>query len=148
MDTARSKYRVMIVEDNCEEAAFLKLAFLRCGYFFECELVPNGALAFDRLIGCKTGVVEDRPDLIVLDLDLPGMRGEQLMALCRLTSDIEHVPVVVFSGSVTEETDMRGHTNEGVHALAKPDDWSGYKDAAYRILRIAAQHGGAPRLNA
>jgi CheY-like chemotaxis protein len=147
MHQDRSKYRVLIVEDDNQDAAFLTLAFHRCGDFFECEHINNGTQAFDRLIGCKTGVTDDRPDLIVLDLDLPGMRGEQLMALCQLSSAMEHVPVVVFSGSIDHEMDLSGQFSDGVHALAKPDDWTGYTDAAISLLRIAASRAGAPRLN-
>jgi CheY-like chemotaxis protein len=148
MSEARSKYRVMIVDDDKAEANILTQAFHRCGDFFDCEHIDNGTMAFERLVGCKTGVTDERPDLIVLDLDLPGMRGEQLMAFCRLSSDMEHVPVVVFSGNIEGEADMRGQFSEGVHALAKPDDWTSYREAAFTILRIAAQHAGAPRLNA
>ena len=148
MPEPRSKYRVMIVEDDLADANILQQAFHRCGDFFDCEHIDNGTMAFERLIGCKTGVSDQRPDLVVLDLDMAGMRGEQLMALCRLSSDIEHMPIVVLSGDIDGEADMRGQFSEGVHAVEKPEDWSGYRDAALTILRIAAQHAGAPRLNA
>ncbi|MEA3509071.1 MAG: response regulator, partial [candidate division NC10 bacterium] len=42
--------------------------------------------------------VQDRPDLLLLDLDMPRMDGYEVLFHLRRNEELKHIPVVIFSG--------------------------------------------------
>jgi DNA-binding response OmpR family regulator len=84
--------RILVVDDDPTVAEVVMRYLLRDGHQVEC--VADGAQALERAGG-------DPPDLIVLDLMLPGMSG---LEVCRRLRETSTVPVVMLT-ALGEETD-------------------------------------------
>jgi DNA-binding response OmpR family regulator len=84
--------RVLVVDDDPTVAEVVARYLLRDGHEVEC--VPDGRTALDRAL-------ETPPDLVVLDLMLPGMDG---LEVCRLLRERSPVPVVMLT-ALGEESD-------------------------------------------
>lgn len=115
---------VLVVEDNPAEARLIREALAEAPAPPSVRVAKNHAQALGMLSSSM-------PNLILLDLNLPGRGGHQLLAAVRTTPRLASIPVVIFSSS-TDEADIRrayaGHANCYV---AKP----GSLDDYFRVLR-------------
>ncbi len=92
---ASDKIRVLAVDDDEDERELLKT--LLEGEGFEVALASNGFEA-----GLNFGM--QRPDLVILDLRMPGMDGFGAIELLRSRDDTANVPVIACSAMADEET--------------------------------------------
>jgi CheY-like chemotaxis protein len=83
----------------------------------------NAREAFDRL-------AEIAPDLILLDVSMPGMDGRQFLARLRATPEWKHVPVILTTGRAAEEIAR----DCGCDVLAKPFTEAALLDLVRRLL--------------
>jgi len=95
-DTQSAPARVLIVEDESDIAGLVKLALERTGTI-RADIVGTGAAAL------KT-VMEETPDLILLDLNLPFLDGIEVFRILRNRPATARVPVIMLTAR-TGETD-------------------------------------------
>ena len=90
---------VLLVEDNVDDAALTRRALEQAKVHNRVHHVTSGveALAFLRREGRFAGA--QPPDLILLDLNLPGMDGRELLKIVKADERLRHIPVVVVTGS-------------------------------------------------
>lgn len=80
--------RVLVVEDHRPNARLLALLVERCGV--EAAVAYDGAEAL-------TMILADKPDLILLDLMLPIMTGNDLLKALRADGNLSDIPVVIIT---------------------------------------------------
>jgi DNA-binding response OmpR family regulator len=90
------KSRVLVVEDDQRTAASVVLYLRHAGYDTAQVADGHGAIA---------AAAEFRPDLVVLDLMLPGVDG---LEVCRTIRCAANVPVIMLTARATEEDKLRG----------------------------------------
>jgi CheY-like chemotaxis protein len=90
---------VAVVEDSDEDFAALRRA-LRGATYGDADVVRFGS-GDEALAGLTSGDV--RPALVLLDLNLPGRSGLEVLASLKADPSARAVPVVVVSGSTLEE---------------------------------------------
>ena len=88
--------RVLVVDDDAKTVELVKVYLVRDGYRVLTAYDGNEALKLAR---------ESHPDLIVLDLMLPGMDGWQVCRTLRSESD---VPIIMLTARTTEEDKLKG----------------------------------------
>jgi DNA-binding response OmpR family regulator len=88
--TAAAPSRVLLVEDEADIRELIRYSFSHAGLVV--EEARDGAEALDKL---RVLV----PDLIVLDLMLPGMHGLELCQRLRGHSDTAHLPILILSAN-------------------------------------------------
>src|SRR5579871_1712311 len=98
--------RVLLVEDNAADVRILKEALAGIQAPHELTVVEEGgeALAYLRSEGKFQHAA--RPDLVFLDLNLPGKSGLEVLAEIKSDPNLRTIPVIVLSSS-RAETDMR-----------------------------------------
>jgi len=91
--------RVLIVEDNPGDQRLIREAFQDTQRAPETAVAKDGVEALDYLYrrGAFAGVA--RPDLILLDLNLPKRGGREVLAEIKSDPELRKIPVVVFSSS-------------------------------------------------
>jgi CheY-like chemotaxis protein len=80
--------RIVIIEDNAQNARLAEKILRRDGH--EVVLAANGE---DGL----TQVFETQPDLVLVDLGLPDIDGQTVVALMRQEAHLEQVPILAFT---------------------------------------------------
>lgn len=119
--------RVLIAEDDPDVAELLRLA-LTDGLDVEADIVANGALVMDS-------VTARRPDLLILDVELPGLNGLDVFDLLRSDPYWPGVPVL-FLTALPERAET-ANARVGVHEiLAKPFDVDDLIARAERLLDL------------
>jgi CheY-like chemotaxis protein len=108
---------LLLVEDNPGDVHLVREAFARRPEPPEIVDVPDGLAALEYLRGDG-----ERPDLILLDLNLPRMDGGEFLAVAKNDESLRRIPIVVLS-SVDSEADidrLYGLRANGYHV--KPAD--------------------------
>ncbi|MGB3734699.1 MAG: EAL domain-containing response regulator [Ilumatobacter sp.] len=107
--------RVLVVDDNDANLA-LMAAILRGGGFTDIELIADSALVLDA-------VERFEPDVILLDLQMPGLDGFQVMELLTAASSADDfLPVMVVTADATTATRERVLSSGAKDLLIKPID--------------------------
>jgi CheY-like chemotaxis protein len=94
---------VLIVEDSAADARLILEAFQDSDLVARCWVVGDGAkaLAFLQQGGEYTDA--PRPDLIILDINLPGRTGTEVLAQIKGSPSLRQIPVTVFTSSSAEK---------------------------------------------
>ncbi len=90
--------RILLVEDDPDDIELTRLAFARSALRSRLEVVTDGPEALERLRAGSSGRAE-RPDLVLLDLDLPTMDGLEVLEAIKNDELLALTPVVVLSTS-------------------------------------------------
>jgi DNA-binding response OmpR family regulator len=124
--TARRVKRVLVAEDEPDISDALRQALTE-RLDVECDIVANGALVMDS-------VTARRPDLLILDVALPGLNGLDVFDLLRSDPRLSGLPVLFLTG--LPERAETASAGSGVHeVIAKPFD---IEDLIARALRLMA----------
>jgi DNA-binding response OmpR family regulator len=116
---------VVIAEDDPDVAELLRLV-LTDGLDVEADVVANGALVMDS-------VTARRPDLLILDVELPGLNGLDVFDLLRSDPHWQGVPVLFLTA--LPELAATASAPTGVHEIvAKPFDVDDLIARAARLL--------------
>lgn len=113
---------ILLVEDNPGDIRLTEEAFKETKLNNNLSVVKDGveALSFLRKEGEYSSAA--RPDIILLDLNLPRMDGRELLAIIKEDPDLRRIPVVVLTTSDDEKDIL---TTYNLHAncyITKPVD--------------------------
>jgi chemotaxis family two-component system response regulator Rcp1 len=93
---------ILLVEDNPDDVEITRRALEKGQARNELTVARDGQQALDILFGCQNGH-NPRPDLILLDLNLPGVDGREVLAKVKADPDLRRIPVVGLTVSTREE---------------------------------------------
>lgn len=105
---AERPFVILMVEDNAADVFMVREALDELGFRYELRTASEGRAALKLLLELVEGG-NTLPDLIVLDLNLPGMNGRQFLKVMEDTPQLGHLPVAVFSTSASESEVGRGY---------------------------------------
>ncbi|SDQ29072.1 response regulator [Natronobacterium texcoconense] len=114
--------QILLVEDNPGDVRLTKEAFEQGRIENDLHVVSDGAEALDFLT--QRGEYEDapRPDLVLLDLNLPRTNGEEVLRELKDDPELRSIPVIVLTSSQTEEDIARSYELHANAYLTKPVD--------------------------
>lgn len=81
-----------------------------------------------------------KPDLILLDINMPGGTGIEALKRLRVSTKTQQIPVIVVSGDQTPETEATARKLGACDFLHKPVDLDKLSEAIDRALGLPAQH--------
>ena len=119
---------VLMVDDNPGDLQLIEEAFKDCRIDVAFLAATEAQAAFDYLALAASGA-EPRPDVLLLDLNMPGMDGREVIAALRRDPAWKHLPVVVLSGE-KNVADMAAD-----EIWAKPDTYAKYCALAKSLQR-------------
>jgi len=124
---------LLLVEDNPGDVLFTEEALQELSMPVRLSVVADGeaALLFVRRIGQFASA--PRPDLILLDLNLPKMSGTEVLAELKRDPALRRIPIVVFTTSNAEDDIKKTYDLHANCFITKPTGLVGYS-AAMRAL--------------
>ena len=120
---------ILLVEDSPSDQELTREAFELAHVLNEINIVETGEDALDFLHARGAFVGAGRPDLVLLDLNLPGLDGREVLASIKADEVLKSIPVIVLTTSDDEHDIIRSY---GLHAncyLTKPVDFKKFIDA-------------------
>lgn len=119
--------RILLVEDNPADVVLALETFGELGSRTELATVPDGVAAIDYLLRCNEYADVSRPHLILLDLNLPGKDGREVLAQVKADENLRRIPILVLTSSETE-TDVQRCYDLGANCyLTKPIDYQSFQ---------------------
>ena len=130
-DTGRwASVSILLVEDNPLDARSTIRAARKLNVGELVEVVTDGQAALDRL---RRGLHDDPIGLVLLDLNLPGKDGHDVLAEIRADRDLCTTPVVILTSSL-DTADVQGAYQGGANAyVGKPTGLDGWLQAMATI---------------
>lgn len=113
---------ILLVEDNPGDVRLTREAFREGQIENDLHVVHDGAAALEYLQGEGEYEDEPRPDLILLDLNLPRMSGDEVLEQIKSDPGLCSIPVIVLTGSRAEEDILRSYELQANAYLTKPVD--------------------------
>lgn len=120
--------RVLLVEDNPLDARATIRAAQKLKIANQIDHVTDGEAALEYL-----GTTSSKPDLVLLDLNLPGKDGHDVLAEMRASDELRRIPVVILTTS-EDDADILSSYDLGANAfVTKPVTLEGWLEVASRI---------------
>ena len=111
---------ILLVEDNPSYQDLMLVAFEENHIAHNLHIVGNGEKALRFLQQRKEYFNSPRPDLILLDLDLPGMHGHELLKIIKQDMKLKLIPVMVFTSSNQQKDILESYNLKANCYLSKP----------------------------
>jgi two-component system, chemotaxis family, response regulator Rcp1 len=113
---------ILLVEDNLGDVRLTKEALKEGKVYNNLHWAKDGVEALEFLR--REGPHKDapRPDIILLDLNLPKKDGREVLSIIKNDQQLKHIPVVVLTTSKAEEDVLRSYELHANCYVTKPVD--------------------------
>lgn len=137
---------VLLIEDNPADVVFFKEALEATRMAADVYVVGDGRTALRFLLRGNPYHEAPRPDVIVLDLNLPIRNGQEVMSDLVSDPNLNGIPVAVLTTSTSETHVCSMYPSGRCLYFTKTDDFSELQRIVTRIGAFArAGGGGAPK---
>ncbi|HXS65745.1 MAG TPA: response regulator [Streptosporangiaceae bacterium] len=130
---AGSMIQVLLVEDDPGDVLITKEAFEENKVRNQLNVVNDGVKALAYLRREAEYADALRPDLILLDLNLPKMGGHEVLEQIKSDADLCSIPVVVLTTSDAEEDVLRSYNLHANAYVTKPVDFERFLSVVRQI---------------
>jgi len=113
---------VLLVEDSLGDVLLTQETFQEAHVVNRLSVARDGAEALDFLYRRGCHAAAPRPDLILLDLNLPRKNGREVLAAIKADPVLRRIPVVVLTTSAAEEDVLRSYDLHANSYITKPVD--------------------------
>jgi CheY-like chemotaxis protein len=132
---SKSKFPILLVEDNPDDIFFVKRAFAAAHLEHPLFTVENGQQAIDYMNGVGQFAEHPLPRLVIADLKLPAVNGFDLIRWMRHDAKTKLIPIIVLSSS-NRSDDVNLAYALGANAyMVKPPDPHAFE----RLFRTIAE---------
>jgi len=114
------KYSVFIVDDDEDDRESIKDAFLANKHHYDYVFMKNGDQLLDHLIA---NPVPHQDSLILLDLNMPGKNGRDILKEIKSTENLKPIPVIVLTTSSSEKDKKTSYELGANCFVTKPDTY-------------------------
>ncbi|MGA2172921.1 MAG: response regulator [Sedimentisphaerales bacterium] len=125
--------RILWAEDNIADILLIKEAFKQAGLSHRLSVVNNGVEAMDFLFRRGRFTRSRRPDLIILDLNMPKKGGREVIKDIKTDSTLSEIPLVVLTSSSPDQDVLNDLNPKRCLYLVKPSSFNALVDLAKQI---------------
>lgn len=123
--TARSHYDVLLVDDDASDIRIITEA-MKSHSLVRLHTVSDGEAAMQWLAKTSENKSIRRPNLILLDLNLPRKNGLEVLREIRASQFLRSIPVIVLTTSHSEKDILDAYLCNANAVITKPNDFNGF----------------------
>lgn len=124
---------ILVVEDSPSDASLTIQTLSQSRVATRLTWLEDGETAIAYLQQQGEHVHASRPDLILLDLNLPGMDGRDVLAMVKTDPIFRRIPVVVFTTSSDEQDILYSYNLHANCYITKPFNVNQFLDVLHQI---------------
>lgn len=125
--------QVLLVEDNEGDIILTRDAFEHGRFEYVIDVVRNGMEAMDHLYRVIESPEGKLPDLVILDINLPKMNGQEVLHAIKSNDRLRQLPVVMFTTSSTDLDIIESYRNFANCYVTKPFGTHDFEEAIHNI---------------
>jgi chemotaxis family two-component system response regulator Rcp1 len=146
MDDRSRTIEVLLVEDNPGDVRLTQETFSEVNSAVKLHVASDGTLAMAFLK--RKGVHADapRPDLILLDPNLPRMDGREVLALIKDDEELKRIPTVILTTSEAKEDILISYKRQANCYLTKPVQLEAFEQLVRNINEFWLRRAKLPQL--
>lgn len=142
--------QILLVDDNKMDIALTLDAFREARLLNQIHVAHNGQEALEYLNGI--GQFEDRdkyplPNIILLDLKMPGIDGIEVLKRVKTTPTIKRIPIIILTSSKQEGDRALSYDLGANSYLVKPISFNGFIDVVTKITEYWISLNVEPPIN-
>ncbi|MBH8553901.1 response regulator [Nostocaceae cyanobacterium CENA357] len=111
---------VLLIEDNHDHAQLISIALKDSTILINMNVVEDGVEAMAFLLKQDKYALAPRPDLVLLDLDLPKKDGWSVLTEIKTNVNLRRIPVVILATSPSEEDMIKAYDLAASSYIIKP----------------------------
>jgi chemotaxis family two-component system response regulator Rcp1 len=135
-DTEAPPVEILLVEDNPGDVRLTKEALKEGKVYNNLHWARDGVEALEFLKREGKHAKAPRPDIILLDLNLPKKDGREVLAVIKQDAVLKHIPVVVLTTSKADEDVLRSYELHANCYVTKPVDLEKFIQVVQSIDRF------------
>jgi CheY-like chemotaxis protein len=124
---------VLLVEDDPGDVLLIREAFADHKVGNVLSVVSDGVEALQFIRGEGEYAGSERPDLVLLDLNLPRKSGAEVLAEIKQDPQLATIPVIVLTTSQAEEDVLSSYKLHANAYVTKPVDFERFRDIVHQI---------------
>jgi CheY-like chemotaxis protein len=139
---------VLLVEDNYGDVLLTREASENAGANIRLSVAMDGEEALAILHGKRAGFEDYRPDVILLDLNLPRLDGRELLAIIKTEPILQRIPVIVLTSSNAEIDILASYDLKANSYIVKPVEFERLQEVVtsldsfwFKISSLPPSHG-------
>jgi len=123
-------FHILLIDDSQPDVKIIERALREAGIQHRLTVIHDGrrALEYLRRLHEPETPADREPDLILLDLNLPGIDGTQILTEIKLDRYLKTIPVVVLTTSRREEDIVSTYQAGANTFIQKPAEFPRYRD--------------------
>lgn len=127
------KVHILLVEDNEGDIVLTLDAFEESKIRTNISVVKNGAEALDFLFKRGNYVEKNRPDLILLDINIPVYNGHEVLKKIKEDPKLKTIPVIILTTSANQKDINKAYENHSNSYVTKPIDMDDFLKVILKI---------------
>jgi CheY-like chemotaxis protein len=124
---------ILLVEDDPGDVLLIREALAEHKVGNTLAVVSDGVMAMEYMRGEGEYAGTERPELVLLDLNLPRKSGSEVLAELKGDPELAMIPVVVLTTSKAEEDVLRSYRQHANAYITKPLDFERFKQIVHQI---------------
>lgn len=147
-NTIMDSIDILVVEDNPGDARLIKEVLNDNKFYSSLYIVNDGVEAMEFLHNQGKFSSVPKPDIIILDLNLPKRDGREVLAEIKSDNELKHIPIVIMTISQAEEDILKTYKLHANCYITKPIDLNEFikvvksiEDFWFSIVKLPPKSG-------
>jgi len=128
--------RILLIDDNRGDAILAQRAFQELKPPPEVTHASTGEMAMAILKREGEYAEAAAPDVVLLDLGLPRMSGQEVLTAIKTDAALRHIPVIVMSAYGAGQNVLKAYQTHANAYLVKPSDLNQYRDTIATVEKF------------
>lgn len=124
---------ILLVEDSDADVVLTRAALSAAKVLVSLDVVMTGEAALKYLRRSAPYESAVRPDLVLLDIKLPGISGIETLRSLKSDEHTRNIPVVMLTSSTQDEDILRSYDAHANAYIAKPVDMEAFRTVVQRL---------------
>ncbi|WP_445747884.1 response regulator [Polaribacter sp.] len=128
-----NKAHILLVEDNEGDILLTTEAFEESNINSKISVARNGQEALDFLYKTGNFLNAEKPDLILLDINMPILNGHEVLEKIKNDSELKKIPVIMLTTSSNQQDIDRAYKNHANSYITKPIEIQDFLETIQKI---------------